>query len=156
MKSQEAQSTHIVQNTKQSTLVFLGLKRYLLSTNARWYWAIIVFCMLTATSVLVLPKIHPLIYVRVLLGSVLIFWMPGYCMIKSLFPGKKLEKLELIALSLGTSTVLVPMMAYILHFTPSGIKTTPVTLVLLLFSLTLSTLAIFREHQDQSKRARKH
>ncbi len=133
--------------TNQLTSVSSGLKRYLATANARWYWFIITLCMLTAIVVLVLPRINPVVYARILLGSVFVFWMPGYCVIKSLFPKKELEKLELVALSWGTSIVLVPLMALVLHYTPWGIKTEAVTMVLLMLTLALSTLAIVREHR---------
>lgn len=128
------------------------LKHYMATTNARWYWLIIALCMLTATVVLIIPENHPVVYLRYLLGSVLFFWMPGYGVIKSLFPGKKLEKLELIALSSGTSIFLVPIIAFVLHYTPWGIKTASVTVILLILTLALSTLAFVREYQDLPKR----
>jgi len=130
----------------------LDLKHYVASTKARWYWFTIALCMLNATVILILPQIDALVYIRYLLGSVLVFWIPGYCVVKSLFPGKELEKLELVALSLGTSSVLVPLMTLILQYTPWGIKTAPVTIVLLIQALAFSTLALFREHQELSKR----
>ena len=137
--------------TKQPRPVAVDLKNYLVTTNARWYWFIIALCMLTATVVLILPEINPIVYIRYLLGSVFVLWIPGYCVVKNFFPGKKLEKSELIAMSLGISIVLVPMMAFVLHYTPWGIKTASVTIVILLLTLALSTLAIFREHENLSK-----
>jgi hypothetical protein len=133
--------------TKQPTR-FSDLKHYMTTAGARWYWFIMTLCMLTATVVLILPAINPVVYMRYLLGSVFVFWMPGYCLVKSLFPGRKLEKMELIALSLGTSIVLVPMMTFVLHYTPWGIGTVSATVVLIILTVALSSIAIVREHQE--------
>lgn len=130
----------------------LDLKHYVVTANARWYWLIIALSLLTVTVVLILPEIDPVVYLRYVLGSVFVLWMPGYCLVKSLFPGGRLEKLELVALSLGTSILLVPMVAFVLHYTPWGIRTDTVTTLLLTLTLAFSTLAIFREHRDLSNR----
>lgn len=137
--------------TKQPQLSS-DLKHYMVNIDARWYWSIIALCMLAATFALVLPEINPVVYIRYLLGSVFVFCMPGYCLVKNLFFGKKIGGLETMALSWGTSTVLVPILAFVLHYTPWGITTASVIVVLLILTLALSTLAIFREHHNLSKR----
>jgi len=137
--------------SKRATFGFLDSKHYLISRDARWYWFIIALCMLTAAFVLVLPDIYPFVYLRYLLGSALVFCMPGYALVRNLFSREKYQELELVALSVGTSAVLVPMTAFVLNYTPWGIKKAPVTIVLLILTLTLSTLAIFREHRKLSR-----
>jgi len=132
---------------------------YVFSANARWYWFTISLSVLTAAIVLVLPEISPIVYFRFLLGSVFVLWMPGYVFVKSLFPQKKLEELERIALSLGTSVALVPMSVLVLHYTPWGIRTGSVITMLLILTLVFSTLAIYREREVSAisgKRAAEH
>ncbi len=129
------------------------LKHYLVTPRARWYWFVIFLCTLTATFILILPEINPVVYVRYLLGSIFVFWLPGYCLVKSLFPGKKHEKSKLIGLSWGISIVLVSMTSFTLHYTPWRIKAMSTSIALLILTLALSTLALFREHQEQYARS---
>ena len=81
-------------------------------------------------------------------------------MAKALFPKGKLtetsgplDTIEIIALSLGLSLALVPIIGLLLNYTPWGIRLTPLVLSLLGLTLLLATTAIARErqitHQEQ-------
>jgi uncharacterized membrane protein len=62
-------------------------------------------------------------------------FLPGYALIKALFPttvpikttSENLDNIERIALGLGMSLALVPIMGLILNYTPWGIRLTPIT-----------------------------
>jgi len=134
---------------KHSVQLPYTLKGYLLS-EAAWYWAIVVLALATTALIFTVPEdAYPLIYARYLLGSVFVLWLPGYTLIKALFPTKELDNIELIALSIGISLALVPITGLLLNYTPWGIRTTPITLTLLALTLTFATAAIIRENQAQ-------
>lgn len=120
---------------------------YLLSNQAVWYWLTVILA--SATTVLVFTvseTMFPLIILRYILGSIFILWLPGYTLIKTLFPTKQLDPIERTALSIGTSLALVPLTGLLLNYTPWGIRTTPITLSLLTLTLILATAAAIREH----------
>jgi len=124
------------------------LKGYLLSAKAAWYWIILALAATTTTLVFIIPEdAHPLIYTRHVLGAVFVLWLPGYTLIKALFPTKELDNIERTAISIGMSLVLVPIAGLLLNCTPWGIRTAPITLSLLALTLTLATAAIIRERQ---------
>ena len=151
---------HILDLQSQGKLVLkketpplpLTLNSYLLSTQAHWYWTIIVLAAATTTLVFTIPEnAYPIIYARHVLGSVFVLWLPGYTFIKALFPAKELDNIERAALSIGMSLALVPITGLLLNYTPWGIRVTPVTISLLALTITFATEAIIREHQAKIK-----
>jgi hypothetical protein len=133
------------------------LKDYILSVHAYWYLVIVVVATVTATLILANLEHTPIIggiilYARYLLASVFVLFLPGYSFIKALFPVKEIDNVERIALSIGMSLAIVPINALILNYTPWGISIPPITLSLLSLTLTLSTVAVVREHQALSKK----
>lgn len=133
------------------------LRSYIFSTRASWYWTIITIATLTTALVFTIPEnAIPIIYARHVLGSVFILFLPGYSLIKALFPEKELDNIERIALSMGTSIAIVPLTGLILNYTPWGIRTTPVTLSLLALTTVFATAAIMREHQSKLKENPQH
>ncbi len=136
------------------------LKNYMLSVHSYWYLVIVALAATTTTLILAnlgrAPIVgHILIYIRYLFGSIFVLFLPGYSFIKALFPMKEIDNVERAALSIGTSLALVAMNALIINYTPWGISTTPLTLSLLILTLTLSTLAVLREHKTLSTKQRK-
>lgn len=138
--------------TGQQTLIPSTVKRYLFSTSATWYWTIIASSIITTAMVFTIPEeAFPIVYIRYILGSVFVLFLPGYSFIKALFPRKELDNVELVALSLGMSLALVPITGLLLNYTPWGIKATPITFSLLALTVTFATAAILREYQTRLK-----
>jgi len=119
---------------------------YLLTTQAAWFWAIIALAIATTTLVFTIPETaYPLVYARYVLGSIFVLWLPGYSLIKALFPAKELDNIERAALSIGMSLALVPITGLLLNYTPWGIRLTPVTISLLALTIIFATAAVMRE-----------
>ena len=134
------------------TLTPQKLTTYLRSSQASWYWIIIILASTTILLVFTIPEnAFPLIYARYILGSIFVLWLPGYTFIKALFPEKELDSIERVALSIGMSLALVPITGLLLNYTPWGIRLTPITISLLALTFTCATAAIIREHQTQLK-----
>lgn len=128
------------------------LRSYIFSTKANWYWAIIAVVAATTALVFTVPEnAIPIVYARYILGSIFVLFLPGYSLIRALFPEKELDNIERAALSIGMSIALVPITGLILNYTPWGIRTTPVTLSLLALTTIFATAAITREHQTKTK-----
>ena len=122
------------------------LKEYIFSSKARWYWSIITLAMVTTITVFTIPEnAYPIVYIRYVLGSIFVLWLPGYSFIKALFPTKELDSVERISLSIGMSLALVPIVGLLLNFTPWGIRTTPVILSLLALTIAFATAAVIRD-----------
>jgi uncharacterized membrane protein len=77
--------------------------------------------------------------VRIVLGIPFVLFFPGYTLTAALYPGNEvLEWVDRIALSIGLSLSVVPLIALGLNFTPWGIRMVPVLTSLFLFTLLLS------------------
>ena len=105
---------------------------------------------------LVPENLYPLRYVRNVLGTVFVLWLPGYAFVKTLFPvhvpiktsNENLDTIERIALSIGLSLALVPLVGLLLNYTPWGIRLVPIVLSLFVLTLVFATAAVLREHQN--------
>lgn len=84
-------------------------------------------------------------FIRTALSLPLVIFLPGYALISMLFPNKTgLEDMERIALSIGLSVAVVPLIGLGLNFTSWGIKEIPLLTSLSVFTLLLSGLAYVR------------
>jgi len=80
--------------------------------------------------------------VRIILGLLLVLFLPGYSLIAALFPRKDdLDGIERIALSFGLSIAVVPLLGLALNYTPVGIRLVPVLVVLSVFTVLLAVIA---------------
>ena len=134
----------------------LNLATYLKTGQAFWYWTTIAIATITVAIVFTVPEdFYQLSYLRNVLGIIFVLWLPGYTFIKALFPAhvpiktstENLDTIERIALSLGMSIALVPIIGLLLNYTPWGIRLTPIVLSLLALTLVFATIAVIREQQ---------
>jgi len=98
--------------------------------------------------VVVTLLIQPLIYglpvepVRIALGVLLVLFSPGYVLVSVLYPIRgRLAGAERIALSIGLSLALVPLLGLALNFAPGGIHLTSILLTLTLWTVVLAAIA---------------
>ena len=109
---------------------------YAVSLKLAWFWATVEFTVLTIIFVLGVPEsFFPLTYIRPIIGTFFVLLLPGYSLIQAIFPAEKLDTLERIGISIGTSLGLVSLDAFVLNFSPWKI-----TLTSIVFSLALITL----------------
>jgi hypothetical protein len=124
------------------------LNSYAISSHAAWFWAIIVLAFSTIVTVFTISETtYPVVYIRYVLGSIFVLFLPGYTLIKTLFPTKEIDNIERTALSIGMSLALVPLVGLLLNYTPWGIRLTPIALSLLALTTILSITGLVREYQ---------
>lgn len=149
---------HIIQMQNEEKIIFKqqtqtplspeNMSTYVQTKNALWYWTTIALTTMTTLTVFTIPEnVYPTVYVRHVLASIFVLGLPGYALIKTLFPTKELDQIERIALSIGLSLAIVPMIGLLLNYTPWGIRLAPVTLILSALTITLATAAVIREFQ---------
>jgi hypothetical protein len=148
----------------QSALQPKSFTYYLRSSYAHWFWITVTLTLATMVVVFVVPEDDfPLVYARYALGIIFILWLPGYAFIEALFPQglpwarglahsvgtseKNLDIVERVALSLGMSIALVPIVGLLLNYTPWGIRLAPIVLSLTALTIVFATVAVLREHQ---------
>jgi len=117
-------------------------KNFMFSTYALGFWTTASIIALTIASI----YLPPLIFVRYVLGSMFVLFIPGYSLIEALYPKESdLSPLERLALSIGLSLALVPLVGLVLNYTPWGIRLDPIVSSLTLLTLLLLTVSSYRK-----------
>ena len=123
-----------------------NLLKYALSLRSLWFWILSATVLVTVFAVF-LVKTAPLIYFRYVLGSLYVLYLPGSMLIEALYPrGEDLEPLERLALSIGLSLAVVPLIGLALNYTPWGIRLAPVTVSLAVFTEAMALTALSRKY----------
>jgi uncharacterized membrane protein len=87
---------------------------------------------------------------RIVLGLPFVLFFPGYVLIAALYPRRSdLDGVERVALSLGLSLAVVPLIGLVLNYTPWGIRLTPILVSLALF-ITVCSVAAVRQRMRHS------
>ena len=85
---------------------------------------------------------------RIVLGLLFLLFFPGYTLIAALFPRKdSLDAIERVALSLGLSIAIVPLIGLVLNYTPWGIRLYPIVISIVSFILIVSAIALYRRRR---------
>jgi uncharacterized membrane protein len=121
--------------------------QYIFNIEGLWFHAFT--SLVVITLILVYIAYHPpLLYLRYVLGSLFVLYLPGYALIEALYPrGDELEPLERLALSIGLSLALVPLVGLVLNYTPWGIRLTPIVISLAILTEGLVLYSLYRKYQ---------
>jgi hypothetical protein len=123
-----------------------GLFDYLKRPYGAWFSAIILFVVLTLCSIFLIPQYPPYIYIRYISGALFVLYLPGYALIEALYSkADELDQLERLALSIGLSLALVPLVGLVLNYTPWGIRLVPILISLIALTVALSVVAAHRK-----------
>jgi len=124
-----------------------SLLRYFLSSHVVWFWLLVMVVILTSFLIYVTPQIPPFIYLRYVFGSLFVLYLPGAALIELLYPKPSdLSQLERLALSIGLSLALVPLVGLVLNYTPWGIRLNPIFASLSFLTLALAMGAVARKY----------
>lgn len=83
--------------------------------------------------------------VRIIIGSLFLLFFPGYVLISVLFPrSSDPGPIERVALSIGISIAIVPLIGLILNYLPWGIRLIPILVSIDIFIIIVSAIACIR------------
>jgi len=106
---------------------------------------------LVTTLLLVMIVLVPGSPLRIVLGLPFVLLFPGYVLISALYPRKNdLDGIERLALSLGLSLAIVPLIGLVLNYTPWGIRLGPIVTSLSLFIAGASLIAAIKRKRLSS------
>ncbi len=115
--------------------------------ESMWFWlltATVAFTMLLVFGV----QSSLLLYARYVMGGLFVLFLPGAMLINALYPkAGELDGLERVALSIGLSLAIVPLVGLILNYTPWGITLTPIMVSLAFFTEMLGLAALVRKYK---------
>ena len=105
----------------------------------------IIFCWLVLTVIGIYVPLVNETFLRILFGLPMVLFIPGYTLIAALFPGSKdIDGIERVALSFGLSIAVVPLIGLALNYTPWGIRLDPIVISLVIFTVAMSIIALYR------------
>ena len=120
-----------------------------------WYWTSLTTLILAVISVYTTNIIPGATILRVILGSIVVLFLPGYATIEALYPrDEELSSLERLALSIGLSLAIVPLIGLALNYTPWGIRLNPIVIALTIYTVTILTISSYRKYQLIEKQVR--
>jgi len=123
------------------------------SLYSLWFWLLVSVTVLSTSSIYLLPQEPPFIYLRYAAGALSVLYLPGSALIEALYPKKDdLGPLERLALGIGLSLALVPLVGLVLNYTPWGIRLDPVFVSISLLTLGLGILGVYRKFEYFSMR----
>lgn len=145
LKSMEAKGVLTFRKPKYRFETFLD---YLFSlTVTDWLWTSFSMVLLAVLAVATIPPSSPFAPIRWGLGSLFVLYLPGYALLRLLFPvGSNLDSIERFALAFGLSLAIVPLVGLVLNYTPWGIRFEPIVASLALFTLCSELVAAVREY----------
>lgn len=122
-----------------------------------WYLlTLAVLFLATIVFFLVPSSVFPFTFLRALLGLVFVLFLPGFALIKGLFPNPtegetetNLNVFERLGLSVGMSLVITIVTVLILNWTPFGVAFVPLFIALLSLVIFFSLVALVREHSSE-------
>lgn len=108
---------------------------------------LVVIVALSALLILIISVV-PSNDLRIVLGLPFVLFFPGYTFVAALFPKKTdLGGIERLALSLGLSIAVVPLIGLILNYTPWGINLNPMLASIAVFIAVSAVGAWYRRHR---------
>lgn len=112
-----------------------------------WYWFTVAVVATTLMLVFYVER-GPLIIARYVLGSLIVLFLPGFVTVEALYPEEdELEPLERLALSIGLSLAIVPLIGLLLNYTPWGIRLTPIAASLSTYIVGVGFIAEYRKYR---------
>jgi uncharacterized membrane protein len=119
-----------------------SLSGYVFSVENLWFWGMTA---LVALSVFVVFAVNSsfLLYVRYVLGGVFVLFLPGFMLISALYArSRELDALEKLALSIGLSLAVVPLIGLMLNYTPWGIRLEPIMVSMAFFTEAMAVACV--------------
>lgn len=112
-----------------------------------WFWAVVFLVVLTVVSIHLSIYSETVLYMRYVLGSVSVLFLPGYLLVETLYPSPRdLGPLERLALSIGLSLAVVPLIGLLLNYSPWGIRLEPVVSSMTIYDTAMALAAGFRKY----------
>ena len=119
---------------------------FFFSIYSLWFWSVVGFLGFMIFSIILIPQTYPLNYIRIGTGSIFVLYVPGYTLLEALFLRRnELERLERFGLSIGLSIAIVPLVGFVLNYTPWGIRLDPILISLSLLTLVFAIVAVYQK-----------
>ncbi|MEB3691515.1 MAG: DUF1616 domain-containing protein [Caldisphaeraceae archaeon] len=109
-------------------------------------WVLVSIAIITASALSSLFIPSKYILIKGVVVSPLLFFYPGYGVVESVYPNKnEWGELERVALYIGISLAIIPLIGLILNLTPQGLTVASVSFSLYTFSFLMLIVSSYRK-----------
>jgi len=119
-----------------------------MNISSRNYPVDVILCLLWSFIIIPISQMNIGDPLRIILGLPFIVFIPGYVLVSALFPTKKTERgidiVERVALGIGLSLIIVALIGVGLNYTPLDIQPISSSFFLVLFTICIGAIAIYR------------
>ena len=137
-------------NNKTLSLTYskndISFKDFITSVYAYWFWSIMLVLTIFYISVFFSNIYKDFIFLRYILGGGVALFIPGFSLVMALFPKSDMPMAEKIALSVGISLAVTPLVSFLLNFTPWKISFTPIVISLTLLIIATSLIGSYTNY----------
>lgn len=118
-----------------------------------WFYTSLLLALSTLVVIWASHSVSWIMPLRYVLGSLYVLFLPGYSLIEALYPEEgRLSDLEKLALSIGLSLALVPLIGLVLNYSPWGIRLTPFIAASLVLVILLLLTGAYRRYRLLAER----
>jgi uncharacterized membrane protein len=110
------------------------------------FWLTLIVSMLAVVTIYSTPQTDPWSTIRIFVGSAFALFIPGYALTQLLFPTKDMDPIEYIAMSIGLSLAITPLMGLILNYSIWGIRLDPIVTSISGISIIMSVIATYKKY----------
>ncbi|MCC7372894.1 MAG: DUF1616 domain-containing protein [Chloroflexi bacterium] len=112
--------------------------------------AVAVACAVLLLGVMLIEsRAAPVLFVRLVLGLIVVLYLPGYCLLAVLAPRRQsLDQAERIGISIGVSVAIIPLLALLLDASPGGLRPWPVVMAETVWIVSCVLLALWQRSQQ--------
>ncbi|MCE4629954.1 MAG: DUF1616 domain-containing protein [Desulfurococcales archaeon] len=120
-----------------------------------WLYTSLLLAVATLVVIWASGIVEAIMPLRYVLGSIYVLFLPGYSLIEALYPEEgRLSDLEKLALSIGLSLAIVPLIGLVLNYTPWGIRLNPYIVASFTLIISLLFTGSYRRYKLLSERIR--
>lgn len=128
--------------------------QYIRNLSANLFlWLTISVTLLTLATVYLIPDAASWAILRIVIGGMLVLFIPGYTVSQLLFTTRDMDIIERIALSVGFSFAIVPLIGLMLNYSPWGVTLVPVVAAVSVFSISLAFISTYKIFLLRKRRA---
>ncbi len=123
------------------------LRFVLTDSSTSWFKTSMAIIGLHLISAFLVPDSFLSMSVKAITGAVILLFLPGLATQRFMSAGQSPHIVETLAFSVGISVITTIVLSALVNFSPAGLATTPILLVILLYIVTVSIFAMLKEFQ---------
>ncbi|MGC9072401.1 MAG: DUF1616 domain-containing protein [Acidilobus sp.] len=129
-----------------------NFQSYLLGAAGWWFWLYLLGVAIGVIGALLVPHSPPQVeFLKVVMGSPFLYYLPGYGLLKALFPERRWGSIEEAALSIVLSLSLDPIVGLGLVQTSPGLTISTTVASLAALEAVLGMAAAYRRYEVERK-----